>query len=365
MKHIIIVLLVVVIAGACVNREKGVFVIKGEMLPPDGTPVYLSRYSDGINDTLACGVFQNGSFELKGNIDGVKNARLRIGNYGAEVLVEEGEAQLVINPLEKSGRRVFLSGGEEQMLLSRYWKLSKKYDLKADSIRQLYQAAQYDNNIVERDKQMDALRRNTSERQEEENEIIRQNPDAYASAYITYYWRNDMSDDELDARFALLGEKAKATDLGQYLKKDIDSRNAMKVGKAAPDFMLTTPDGKPFGLKDLKGKVKIIDFWASWCGPCRAENPNMVSLYRDYAKAGLNILSISLDEKKDPWLAAIKADGMPWHHASDLKGWYSSVAKDYAVKGVPHILVLDKDNRIVALDIRGDELRTKVKEMLQ
>lgn len=353
----------VIIGGACTAPKKGEFTMKGS-ISADGTPVYLVHSFGGKTDTLARGVMRDGKYELKGNIQGVKHAELQVGKYSANVLVEEGEAELVFDPMESNSKRLLTRGGEEQMLLSRFWEISRKYQVKKDSIVRLFQRTFSDKDTVEMERQLNAMRQNSSERQKEEDEIIRQYPDAYASTYIVYYWRNDMSDGELYTRYELLGEKAKASDLGIYLKKESDSRKAMRVGKIAPDFTLTTSEGKSFGLKDLKGKVKIIDFWASWCGPCRAENPNMLRLYQDYKDAGLDILGISIDEKKDSWLKAVKVDGMPWHHVSDLKGWSSPVAKAYAVSGIPRIVVLDEDNRIVALDIRGDELRAKVKELL-
>ena len=112
------------------------------------------------------------------------------------------------------------------------------------------------------------------------------------------------------------------------------------------------------------GKLKIIDFWASWCGPCRMENPNMVKLYDDFKDKGLAVISVSLDERKAAWTQAIQKDGMPWVHVSDLKGWKSEVVKLYNVDSVPCILVLDENNRILAKNIRAEKLRAFVEERL-
>ena len=114
----------------------------------------------------------------------------------------------------------------------------------------------------------------------------------------------------------------------------------------------------------VKGKLKIIDFWASWCGPCRMENPNMVKLYDDFKDKGLAVISVSLDERKAAWTQAIQKDGMPWVHVSDLKGWKSEVVKLYNVDSVPCILVLDENNRILAKNIRAEKLRAFVEERL-
>ena len=109
----------------------------------------------------------------------------------------------------------------------------------------------------------------------------------------------------------------------------------------------------------------MIDFWASWCGPCRMENPIMVKLYNDFKDKGLAIVSVSLDERKVPWVQAIKKDGMPWTHVSSLKGWKCEVVKQYNIDAVPSIIVLDENNRILAKNIRAEKLRAFVTEYLK
>ena len=136
------------------------------------------------------------------------------------------------------------------------------------------------------------------------------------------------------------------------------------IAAQAPDFTLPTPDSGQVSLYSVKGKLKIIDFWASWCGPCRMENPNMVKLYDDFKDKGLAVISVSLDERKAAWTQAIQKDGMPWVHVSDLKGWKSEVVKLYNVDSVPCILVLDENNRILAKNIRAEKLRAFVEERL-
>ncbi len=118
-------------------------------------------------------------------------------------------------------------------------------------------------------------------------------------------------------------------------------------------------------MHSIKAKVKVIDFWASWCGPCRGENPNVVAMYKKYHPKGLEILSVSLDNNKEAWLQAIKDDKLTWNHVSDLKGWDCEAAKLYAVNGIPHLVVLDANNVIVAKDLRGDALKAKVAELLK
>ncbi|HSZ72800.1 MAG TPA: TlpA disulfide reductase family protein, partial [Cytophagaceae bacterium] len=137
------------------------------------------------------------------------------------------------------------------------------------------------------------------------------------------------------------------------------------VGEEAPILSLAGLEGKPVSLKSLRGKVVLLDFWASWCGPCRQENPNVVRAYNTYKDKGFTVYSVSLDENKDKWKAAIAKDGLVWPtHVSDLKGWKSEGAALYNVKGIPATFLLNKKGIIVATNLRGDALDQKLKELL-
>ena len=145
--------------------------------------------------------------------------------------------------------------------------------------------------------------------------------------------------------------------LGQSVMEMMREEEAkLGPGKTAPDFTAQTPDGTPFHLADLHGKYVLLDFWASWCGPCRMENPNVSANYRKYKDRNFVVLSFSLDENKASWKQAIGDDHMDWYHAGDLKGWHSPIVQLYMVAGVPKSYLIDPDGKIVAVDLRGDDL---------
>jgi peroxiredoxin len=136
------------------------------------------------------------------------------------------------------------------------------------------------------------------------------------------------------------------------------------VGQAAPDITLPSPDGKNVSLSSLRGKYVLIDFWASWCGPCRQENPNVVRMYNKYKDKGFEIFGVSLDESRDKWLKAIAMDKLTWPHVSDLKGWSSAAAQLYNIQAIPQTLLLDKEGKIIAKNLRGKALEEKLASLL-
>ncbi len=147
------------------------------------------------------------------------------------------------------------------------------------------------------------------------------------------------------------------------LRKKVEMSGRFMTGAVAPDFTQNTPEGEPFSLSDLRGKVVLVDFWASWCGPCRRENPNVVRLYNKYKDRGFDVLGVSLDRSKQPWLKAIDKDGLPWHQISDLRGWKNKAAQLYSVSSIPHTILLDREGRIIARNLRGEGLHKELKRI--
>ncbi|OFX46395.1 MAG: hypothetical protein A2046_13800 [Bacteroidetes bacterium GWA2_30_7] len=152
------------------------------------------------------------------------------------------------------------------------------------------------------------------------------------------------------------------------VKKAIDAENSSKqsinAGSEAPEISLPNPDGKILNLSDFRGKVVLLDFWASWCKPCRIENPNLVANYKKYHSKGFEIFQVSLDKTKQDWINAIANDKLNWIHVSDLQYWNSPAAKLYNVSSIPSNFLIDKDGKIIATNLRGEELGKKLKEIL-
>jgi len=157
----------------------------------------------------------------------------------------------------------------------------------------------------------------------------------------------------------------RVTEIKRMEAEKQSAENKLAVESEAPDFKLKTPDGKLVSLSSLKGKFVLIDFWASWCAPCRQENPNMVKLYKEYKDKDFTILGVSLDKDKDSWINAIKTDKLIWTQISDLKYWDSPVVKLYNVQSIPYSILIDEEGKIIAKGLRGEELAKKIKEVVK
>jgi peroxiredoxin len=171
--------------------------------------------------------------------------------------------------------------------------------------------------------------------------------------------------DEVEPLYNLLDNNIKKTPLGEELKKLIALYKTVSIGMMAPDITQTTPQGSPLSLSSLKGKYVLVDFWASWCKPCRRENPNVVKLYHQFKNKDFDVFSVSYDLKKEKWLNAIKEDGLTWNHVSDLQGWKNATSTVYGIKAIPSNVLIDKEGKIIAKNIFGKKLSEKINEVIK
>ncbi|MDA9879379.1 AhpC/TSA family protein [Flavobacteriaceae bacterium] len=199
-----------------------------------------------------------------------------------------------------------------------------------------------------------------------ELELIKASPNSFISILILerFVENQIIPNAEAKAIFDNFDERIKNTASGRTISTKVNETPKAKVGQIAPFFEGPDPEGTSFNLADRLGRVTIIDFWASWCRPCRVENPNLVRLYNKHKDNGLNIIGVSLDRTKPKWVQAIADDGLDWDHVSNLLFWNDPIAKMYQVSAIPATFILDENGIIVSRDLRGISLERKIDELL-
>lgn len=330
---------------------------------PDGKVVLVEQQLQGM-DTLGVSDMVNGKFTVEGRVEHPCVGLLFVDGVKAPVpmMLENTEFEVTIGVTESS-----VEGGEAQQVYNRYFEVMQECMRGFKKLENEYKEAA----AVRNQMKMNILQKEMLKKQEEDKvkelEWIKSNGNHFVAAYVIFCnMVRGLAFEEVFERFKLLERDAHTSFYGRLIAANLFEQAKVAVGAVAPDFSLTTPEGNPIALSDIKGKVKLIDFWASWCQPCRQENKNVVAIYKKYHNKGLEIFGVSMDKDKGKWMKAIQQDGLIWHHGSDLQGLNNSkVARQYFIKAIPHTLLLDENNRIVAKNLRGEALRKKIAEMLK
>lgn len=353
---------------ACETVPQNEFLLKGETDLPEGTQVYRviagannqPTYADTTKVEKGKFIFSGDAKEADVNfifVDGMAQ--------NAAFILEEGKIEVEI--FKDSIDKAVLKGTPSNLDLMRYKRDTKAFaDALNDIVREIQEANRLGDNILAQD-----LQKQYKETQEKLNNYelnyVKENVDSYISSLILerFISQKTLTQSEAKPLFSNFTARIRTSRSGKNVLALLSRPyNATAIGEIAPDFMAPNPEGEILSLNDLKGKVTIIDFWASWCRPCRVENPNLVRLYKRMHDKGLEVVGVSLDKSKASWLRAIEDDGLVWNHVSNLKYWQDPIAKLYSVRGIPAAFVLDKEGKIVAKNLRGRQLDAKIEELL-
>ena len=197
-------------------------------------------------------------------------------------------------------------------------------------------------------------------------DFVRKNPGSYVAplAIIRLYQATENAS-RMEELYNMLPQQVKLTAFGMYITQLMAESKINPIGSVVADFSQTDTSGAPVAISAFRGKYVLIDFWASWCRPCRQENPNVVAAYGQFRNKNFTVLGVSLDQNKKSWVDAIKMDSLSWNHVSDLKGWSNSVAAIFKVSSIPQNLLLDPDGRIIAKNLRGAALQGRLNVLLK
>ena len=316
--------------------DKGVFQFKGTVAEPLGAEVILDHTGVGLTKMRTLDVLRlyidKGDINIAGN-DSIKTAIIT----GSKV----NDDQKKYDDLVAGPNKAMMAVNKEY------------YDAPADK---------------KKDQQFIAdLQARFDKANEEKRMLLKQFIETNPHSFIGLEQLMDFAGNVVDAPtiaplYNSLAADVQNTPSGLEFKKILEIANTTSIGAMAPVFTQNDVNDKPVSLTDFHGKYVLVDFWASWCGPCRGENPNVVKAYNQYKDKNFTVLGVSLDRpgKKDDWLAAIKADGLMWTQVSDLKFWDNDVAKLYGIKSIPQNYLLDPSGKIIGKNLRGDELNKKL-----
>ena len=343
----------------------------------DGTAVYLQRIDE--NKRLAAvdtTTIKDGKFTFKEEkLAEPEMNLLTVEGINANVIFIAENEKIKITAYKDSLRSSKVKGGKENEYFGEYFNevissSKEKQKLQQEGMAAMRSGQSETIEVIKNE--MEAIDKSSTRKR---LALIDEHPDAMVSTIIlndligTGMLTADEASDAFDSLSTKLKESAKGKEISEVIAKmkaqEIASKLA-SIGNAAPEFSAPTPEGDELALKDVLGKYTIVDFWASWCRPCRQENPNVVKLYNKYHDKGLNIISVSLDrpEEKDRWLQAIENDKMDWYHVSNLKYWQDPIVRQYGITAIPATYLLDEKGIIIDKNLRGDALAEKLESLL-
>ena len=371
MKNIFLLILFAGVIGGCNNMSKKStqnFKIDGNIKGlEDGKKILLfaRNYQTEQADSICSAISKGESFVMTGNLPQADIYYLGIeGKEGAiELGLDKSSMTLTGNITDL--QNIILSGSKVQ---DDFKTLNNKVQAIYATEKTIYpfiEKAQQENNKKLADslgKEMESIYTKAGE---EVKKYATEHPSSIAAPYMILNTIFDLDPNEFKPIYDKFTNEVKATQAGKVLKEKLEVLSKTSVGNMALDIKGLDPDGHQISLMEVKGKVTLIDFWASWCGPCRKENPNVVKIYNKYHTKGFNILSVSLDEKIDSWKAAIMKDGLIWNHVSDLKGWHSAFATMYGIQAIPQTILIDADGKIIARNVMGEDLDNMLNDLLK
>lgn len=343
--------------------------ITGNIFNLNGDSIALSqimnnRYVDYFKVTAD----KKGDFKIEGKVPNADYYILRIGNQQTNLILRNNSDIKVFGDAKNFAQFNNIVNSEESKKINELVVVMQIYNLKKDSATAYLRAHPEQEQAINQ-----SFMKIYYEFNDYKNNFLKENQNSPALLPL-------ISQVDTEKEFPLYEEIVRQLNLGfpesqsiqqvkaQYeqLKSKKDALSFLEEGKIAPDFSQAKMDGTPMKLSDLRGKVVLIDFWASWCGPCRQENPNVVKLYEKYKDAGFTVMSVSLDKDKLAWQKAIEKDKLSWpNHVSDLKFWGNEAAQLYKVTGIPFTVLIDQEGKIIGKNLRGIDLENKLKSIFE
>lgn len=372
MKNLIYLPFAAVLISCSANRKSDSFELSGQFANTNNETIYLDRLAGPQPEPVdSAEIDDEGNFSFENYIPQPGFYRIRQSQQNFAMLVlDTSDKVRVTGNLGDLGNTYKVEGSEETKLFLEYNDIIRRRDLRLDSINSMAQTMMEPHrmNAAKMDSLTATFEVPYNEITETANRHLEQKILANADKYASIMPIQSLEPDRFSHVYKELSEGLKkkfpndqtVASFHDYVNRVL--RTA--VGQEAPDIRLPSPGGEELALSSYRGKVVLIDFWASWCGPCRREMPSVVKAYNAHKNKGFEIFGVSLDKDKARWIEAIKSDGMTWPQVSDLQHWQSAAAQLYNVQSIPYTVLVGRDGKIVAKNLRGEELDRKLTEVL-
>jgi peroxiredoxin len=351
---------------ATVSKQDSSFTISGTIKGLDSGWVMLNYRKGEDSFTDSAQLAKGGSFSFKGSAVYPHLATLNIkdeANYENATRFYLENSAITIGAVKDSMANATVKGSSSNEEFVKYNEANKGYSDRMEALNTSWQSAGDDMKLKDSISKLGEVLQ--KEMEDAAKKYIAANPASYVAAnkiLETFSYNPNVQD--FEKAYNGMDAAVKESALGKKIAAKLEVAKKTDTGKQSIDFSMNDVDGKPVALSSLKGKYVLLDFWASWCGPCRAENPNVKKAYAAFHSRGFEIFAVSMDNDKEKWIKAIKQDGLPWIHVSDLKGGQCEAGKLYGVSGIPMNYLLDKEGKIIAKGLRGEELEKKLAEFI-
>ncbi|MBN2807022.1 MAG: AhpC/TSA family protein [Prolixibacteraceae bacterium] len=361
MKHFLPIVFLSMVLFSCQQNNR--YTISGTMADSLETTIYLQQRVDGAFVNVDSALLVKGSFKMNGQAASVDEYYLSKGERDKKLFFLENAKIKVVSDTTLISK-ANITGGKVQNLFNTY---EDAYKLRYDSMLSVYYKArdEQDSEIQKAlEKQADSLYESIGEYQEA---FMLENASSPVAVHLLTRIQYGRDANELNELFTKLDTTLAYMASYKFLEDRINALRKVAIGATAPDFTQNDPDGNPITFSDVyqAHELTLVDFWASWCGPCRVENPNVVAAYHQFKDKGFTVFGVSLDSDRDRWLKAIADDQLQWQHVSDLRGWDNQFSKAYAVNSIPANFLVNREGIIIATGLREEALLQKLAELLK